>query len=169
MPQAYEEHTMKGRSLFALLVLGFVLSLALGAPALAAEGQAGGAIADTPAAAASRSTAVSVEHDGTDTIGSKLSFETKGLFNRSSLFTLSEKDEPKLRLMLSTTSEFPSRPNIASAYAAVWTFSQGEGTLSFFLAREVGLVAAEDIDALVAHLAEKTDGIAVKYGYLLQK
>lgn len=130
---------------------------------------AGETVADTPAVVSSRGTAVSVEHEGTDSIGSQLSFELKGLFNRSSLFTLSEKDGPKIRLLLSTTSEFPSRPHIASAYAAVWTFSQGEGTLSFFLAREVGLVGADEVDSLAVRLAEKTDGIAVRYSYLLQR
>jgi hypothetical protein len=156
------------RSFFAFLLLACIALTAAGTPARAAEGAVGGVIADTPAVAASRTTAVTVEHEGTDTLGSKLSFEVKGLFNRSSLFTLSEQDEPKLRLLLSTTSEFPARPAIASAYTAVWTFSQGEGTLSFYLAREVGLADADGLDALVAHLAEKTDGIAVKYRYLLQ-
>lgn len=162
---------MQRRARVIVFVFGLLCSLAFASGAVfAAENPAsGGVVADTPAVVSNRSTAVTVEHDGTDTIGSQLSFELKGLFNRSSLFTLSEKDEPKIRLLLSTTSEFPSRPNIASAYAAVWTFSQGEGTLSFFLAREVGLVSADEMDSLVARLAEKTDGISVRYNYLLQK
>lgn len=125
-------------------------------------------VADKPAVAADRSTTVAVEHEGTDTLGAKLAFQLKGTFNSSSLFSLSEKDEPKIKVLLSTAAEFPSRPNLASVYAAVWVFSQADGTLSFTLARDVGLVTADDLDALVARLTERTDGIAVKYGYLFK-
>ena len=159
------------RRLFAIVfILGLFTSVGFGTAAGAENlATARDTVADTPSALGSRSTVVAVEHDGSDTIGAQLSFELKGLFNRSSLFKLSEKDGPKIRLLLSTSSEFPSRPHIASAYAAVWTFSQGEGTLSFFLSREVGLVGADEVDSLAARLAEKTDGIAVRYGYLLQR
>lgn len=116
-----------------------------------------------------RTTAVMVEHEGTDTLGAKLSFHLKGLFNTSSLFTLSDKDTPKLKVFIATVEEFPGRPNIASAYSIVWAFSQAEGTLSFLLAREVGLATAEELDALVAKIAERTDGIAAKYAYLFAK
>ena len=127
-------------------------------------------VADKPAeTAADRTTAVMVEHEGTDTLGAKLAFQLKGTFNSSSLFTLTEKDAPKLKVFISTLEEFPSRPHIASAYSVVWAFSQAEGTLSFLLSREVGLVSADELDALVAKLAERTDGIAAKYGYLFSK
>ncbi|MCC8193718.1 MAG: hypothetical protein LIP28_03630 [Deltaproteobacteria bacterium] len=127
-------------------------------------------VADKPAVIqADRTTAVMVEHEGTDTLGAKLAFQLKGTFNTSSLFTLTEKDGPKIKVLLSTTAEFPSRPHIASAYSVTWAFSQADGTLSFLLAREVGLVVPEDLDSLVATLAERTDGMAAKYAYLFAK
>jgi hypothetical protein len=116
-----------------------------------------------------RTTAVAVEHEGTDTLGAKLAFQLKGTFNSSSLFTLTDKDQPKLRLFIATKEEFPSRPHIASVYSLVWAFSQGEGTLNFLLAREVGVVDAGELEALVAKTAEYTDGIAAKYSYLFNK
>ncbi len=159
---------MRKSSVFALLFSLFVLLLTAQLALAAAPQQPAKPVADKPASTNERSTTVAVEHEGTDTLGSKLAFQLKDGFNKSSLFALSEKDGPKIKVLLSTVAEFPSRPNIASAYAVVWVFSQAEGTLSFTLAREVGLVTAEELDALVAKLAERTDGVAVKYGYLFK-
>lgn len=154
--------------------LAAVLVLAFAAPAMAVEAAdkpvAAKPVADKPAAVqADRTTPVMVDHEGTDTLGAKFAFQLKGTFNTSSLFTLTEKDTPKLKVFVTTTAEFPSRPHIASAYSVVWAFSQAEGTLSFLLAREVGLVTAEELDALIARIAERTDGIAAKYSYLFVK
>ncbi len=145
----------------------FVLCAATAA--FAAESAASRAPADKPAAQAERTTSVSVEHEGTDPVGAKLAFQLKGAFNASPLFNLTEKDGPKIKVYLSTMPEFPGRPGLASAYAVVWAFSQADGTLSFFLARDVGLTAADEVDGLVSRLAEKTDGMAVKYRYLFNK
>lgn len=153
-----------------------VLAVCLASPAFAAQsGQdaapaAAKPVADKPVnVQIDRTTAVMVEHEGTDTLGAKFAFQLKGMFNTSSLFTLTEKDAPKIKVFIASTAEFPSRPNIASAYSVVWAFSQAEGTLSFLLAREVGLVTAEELDSLVAKTAERTDGIAAKYAYLFAK
>lgn len=153
--------------LFPLLLVAALLA----APAVfAAETAAPKPVADKPVVSnTERTTSVAVEHDGTDTLGAKLSFQLKGAFNGSSLFTLTDKDVPKLKVVITTAAEFPSRPNIASVYGVVWAFSQAEGTLSFLLAREVGVVNAEDLDGLVAKIAERTDGIAARYNYLFKK
>ena len=158
-------------SLMAVLVLCLALPVSAAQTGNGADRPAAAKpVADKPVAAqADRATAVMVDHEGTDTLGAKFAFQLKGTFNTSSLFTLSEKDVPKLKVFITTTAEFPSRPGIASAYSVVWAFSQAEGTLSFLLAREVGLVTAEELDALVAGIAERTDGIAAKYAYLFAK
>ncbi len=156
-------------SLMAMLVLCFAAPIA-GNAADSARAAAGAPVADKPAAVqADRSTPVMVEHEGTDTLGAKFAFQLKGAFNTSTLFALTEQDAPKLKVFITTTAEFPSRPHIASAYSIVWAFSQAEGTLSFLLAREVGLVTAEELDSLVAKTAERTDGFAAKYAYLFAK
>ncbi len=156
----------------AALPSGFMeSSFAPGAPgasvALAAEA-APKAVADKPAPHVDRAVQVAVELEGTDSLGARLAFRLKDTFNASSLFVLSEKDAPKIRVLLSTTPEFPSRPSVGSAYSVVWVFSQSEGTLRHYLAREVGVVTAESVEDLVAHIAERTDGISVRYGYLFQ-
>ena len=153
-----------------VFVITLAMSMMFTPAALAAEAAPAAPVPDKPAVVdADRATAVAVEHEGTDTLGAKMAFQLKGAFNASSLFTLTDKDVPKLKVFITTVEEFPSRPHIASAYSIVWAFSQGEGTLNFLLAREVGLVMAEDLDALVAKTAERTDGIAAKYGYLFAK
>lgn len=152
-----------------LLALFLLCTVFAALPAFAAESAASKPPVDKPAAQADRTTAIAVEHEGTDPVGAKLAFQLKNLFNTSSLFTLTEKDGPKIKIYLTSAPEFAGRPGIASAYSVIWAFSQAEGTLSFLLAREVGVVAAEDVDGLVAKLAEKTDGVAVKYKYLFNK
>ena len=124
-----------------------VLMLALTAPVIqAATPQAGAPKADKPAKVDARSTPVWVELEGTDSIG--------------------DKDMPKMRLLVSTQSEFPGRPGVGSVYSICWTFTQGEGYLGYLLAREVGTLTYEEIDALVNRLVERTDGLSVKYSNL---
>ena len=123
---------------------------------------------DTPAKAETRSTAVAVIHEGADSIGARLVTRLKEKFNASNLFKLEEKDQPKMRLLLSTMAEFPSRPGAGSIYSITWVFSQSEGHLAYLLAREVGVLTTEEVDALTDSLVERTDGIGVKYGYLFK-
>lgn len=155
--------------LFRLFFLVAAL-MAVALPAAAQPPAPAKPVADTPArTSVDRSTPVMVEHEGTDTLGAKFAFNLKSLFNSSSLFSLTDKDSPKIKVFISTVAEFPSRPGIASAYSITWAFSQAEGTLSFLLARDVGLITAEELDSLVAKTAERTDGIAAKYAYLFTK
>lgn len=131
--------------------------------------QAGKPVQDEPRKIADRTTAISVLIDGTDSLGARLSTRLKERFNQSSLFRLNsaeDKDTPELRLLLNTAPEFPSRPSVGSVYGVCWVFSQGKGYLGYLLAREVGTVNADDLDALVDKLVERTDGVAAKYGNL---
>jgi len=38
--------------------------------------------------------------------------------------------------------------------------------LRHFLQREVGVITADEVSELAAKLVERTDGLAVRYGYL---
>ncbi|MDR0466741.1 MAG: hypothetical protein LBH94_05235 [Deltaproteobacteria bacterium] len=156
-----------------------VVALTFSGGAFAAEpgpGAAGGktqqqpakAQPDTPVKAEARNTAVAVIHEGVDSIGARLATRLKEAFNASNLFRLEEKDQPKMRLLLNTLSEFPSRPGAGSVYSITWTFSQSEGHLAYLLARDVGVLTMEEVDALIHRLLERTDGIGVKYGYLFK-
>ncbi|MDR3358927.1 MAG: hypothetical protein LBN96_08805 [Desulfovibrio sp.] len=130
--------------------------------------QAVNPVQDKPEKGPDRVTLVSVQLEGTDGIGARLGMQLKDRFNRSSLFSLAveEKDAPKLQVMLATSPEFPGRPGVGSIYSVCWVFSQGRGYLGYLLARDLGTVNHEDIDALADKLAERTDGIAAKYGNL---
>ena len=141
-----------------------VVGLMLSGVALAADAAA--PVPDKPIAVVERRTPIAVEHEGTDSAGARLATRIKEAFNSSNLFLLTEKDSPKIRLLLSTVSEFPSRPGLGSAYAAVWVFSQSEATLRHFLLREVGVITPDEVGDLAAKLVERTDGLAVRYGYL---
>ena len=143
----------------------FVLSLALLLPCVASAADAA-AVPDKPIKISERRTAIAVEYEGTDSIGARLATRIKEVLNSSNLFSLTEKDTPKIRLLLSTVPEFTSRPGVGSAYAAVWVFSQSEATLRHFLIREVGVLTPEEVNDLAAKLVERTDGLAVRYGYL---
>ncbi len=131
--------------------------------------QAGKPVEDAPRTTPDRTTIISVHLDGTDSLGSRLAIKLKERFNQSSLFHLNsseEKDEPELSLLINTVPEFPGRPGIGSVYGICWIFSQGKGYLGYLLAREVGTVNGDDMDALVDKLVERTDGIAAKYSNL---
>lgn len=148
--------------------LALVLALCVIAPnfVAAADAPAGKAVADKPAKNVERRTTIAVVHEGTDSVGARLSTRLKETFNSSNLFALNDKDGPKIRLLVNTQPEFAGRPAVGSVYSVVWTFSQSDAHLGYLLAREVGTVSGDDVDALVQQLIERTDGIAVKYAYL---
>lgn len=149
-----------------LSVLALIL---LCAGAAMAENEAGAALPDKPASVPDRNVPVSVLHTGEDSIGAKLASELKNAFNTSSLFKLTENDEPKLRLLLKTTPEFPSRPAVGSAYSLVWVFSKSADSLEYLLVHETGVVDMDGIADLAARILERTDGLSVKYAYLFEK
>jgi hypothetical protein len=130
-----------------------------------AQTQASKPVPDKPEKSLDRVVVVSVQLEGTDGIGARLGGQIKDRFNRSSLFSLApeEKEGPKLQLLLSTSPEFPGRPGVGSIYSVCWVFSQGRGYLGYLLARDLGTVNYEDVDALTDKLVERTDGVAAKY------
>lgn len=143
--------------------------LLLAVSAFAEEGQTKRPLKDTPQRVAARATAVSVEHEGDDPAGIRLAFQLKELFNTVSLFKLTDSDSPKINLLISTQPEFASRPEIGSAYAVVWVFAESKGNLQYYLGRQVGVVSDATAVNVARQLAERTDGIAVKYNYLFGK
>lgn len=152
-----------------LIILALVSFLATQTLAAQTAPQAGKPVQDSPVQTTERTTLINVQVDGTDSIGAKLSTRLKERFNASSLFRLNsdeDKDKAELRLLLNTAPEFPSRPSVGSVYGVCWVFSQGKGYLGYLLAREVGTVNSDDLDALVDKLVERTDGIAAKYANL---
>lgn len=153
---------------FRSLVLG--LSLLIPAlPAIAAETpKSDTAIPDKPTRITERNTPVAVEFEGNDSIGSRLATRVKETLNSSNLFSLSDKDTPKIRILIATKPEFPSRPGVGSAYSVIWVFSQSENILRHFLTSEVGVLTPDQINELAARLVEETDGLATRYGYLFQ-
>ena len=150
-------------SIAAVCVLLFPASGAMAAPAPDSGTAKVQAPQDKPAKTDSRVTVVSVTLDGSDSVGARLGMKLKEAFN------LSEADSPKLRILVDTKSEFPSRPGVGSVYSVTWVFSQGEGYLPFLLSKEIGTLTMDEVDGLVARLVERTDGLSVKYGNLWKK
>ena len=111
---------------------------------------------------------ISVEHEGSDNVGGRLAYHLKELFERSSLFTLSTRDERKLKVILRTVEEFPGRPNMSSAYALVLVYSETEGTLKYLLHSEVGMVHSASVKEDAELLAGKAHEIYSKYAYLFE-
>ena len=99
-------------SIAAVCVLLFPASGAMAAPAPDSGTAKVQAPQDKPAKTDSRVTVVSVTLDGSDSVGARLGMKLKEAFNSSNLFSLSEADSPKLRILVDTKSEFPSRPGV---------------------------------------------------------
>jgi hypothetical protein len=154
------------RILFSFLSVMVLVLLCAGA-SLAQERDAA-SLPDKPAVVPDRSVPISVLHSGDDSIGAKLTAELKDAFNVNSLFKLTENDESKLRVLLKTTPEFPTRPAVGSTYSLVWVFARNADSLEHFLVHETGVVSLDDISGLVAHILERTDGLSVKYAYLFK-
>jgi hypothetical protein len=132
--------------------------------------QAAPALAETPGQKApepsGKKLAVTVEHDDTDPLGARLAYHLKELLGRSSLMTLTNKDEKKVVIVLRTKEEFPGRPNLCSIYSVNWLFSAKEGSLKYFLNAEAGIVDNTGVDQAAEAILAKTDKLATTYGYL---
>lgn len=109
---------------------------------------------------------IAILHEGADSLGAKLSYQLKEMFNAGTLFALNDKDEPKLQMLISTVTEFPSRPGVGSLYCVVWTYSERPTALSNYLAQEVGVVTPENLADLADKLASRTSGLAAKHSYI---
>ncbi len=157
------------RSSLMCLALSLTGAVAFGTVATAAEApKAGQAKVNSPAKLEMRSTQVSVSHEGVDTIGIQLATRLKELFNASNLFQLNEENAPKIRLVLTSKAEFNERPHVGSVYSLLWVFSQSDSHLGYLLAQEVDVLSGEDVDDIATKIVNRTDGISVKYGYLLK-
>ena len=138
------------------------------APNAAADNNAAAQTANRAAIKAG-ATPVEVELDGTDSLGAKLSFQLKEMLNSGTLFNLTSAETPKIRVLLSTVSEFSTRPEAGSAYTAVWLYYEKPTSFNSYLAHETGVITPGGVEDLAAHLAERTAGVAAKYSYIFEK
>lgn len=161
-----------------LLVAAVVFSgaPALGAVRAAAPGEGNQAadtdtakIAATKAAIKADATPIAVEHEGTDTLGAKLAYRLKEQFNAGTLFALHDKDAPKLQMLISSASEFPSRPGVGSVYTVIWLYSERSTVLPNYLAHESGVLTPDSLAELADKLAARTAGLAAKHSYIFSK
>lgn len=114
-------------------------------------------------------TPITILHEGTDSLGARLAYQLKEIFNSGTLFALNDKDEPKLQMIISTAPEFPSRPEVGSLYCVVWTYSERPTALSSYLAQEVGVITQEGMAGLADRLALRTSGLAAKHSYIFNR
>ena len=155
---------MRTSRLLTSLVPAIALAFGLCAAAPASAETATAPAAVQKAVKKERRTPVIVEFEGNDSIGTML-FSTL----RSELESTnpaSPAGEAKFRILLSTAAEFPSRPGVGSIYAVVWTLALSEGSMEYYLVRDLGVVTPDTVDDVVARIISRTDGVAARYGYL---
>ena len=140
-----------------LSLLALLLTLCFAAPASAAP-------EDAAPRKLERRTPVVVEFEGSDTLGVTLFTRLQDALNSTN--PAAPQREAKFRILLTTASEFPSRPGVGSVYAVVWTLALSEGSMEYYLVRDLGVVTPDTVDAVVARIIGRTDGVAARYGYL---
>lgn len=167
-----------------ILVLCLFCAYAFATPALAAQNAVRSPAAaesndaaerDSAKAAAARAvikasaTPIAVEHEGTDSLGARLAYIIKEQFNSGTLFSLDDKDVPKLQMLIVTQPEFPSRPGVGSVYSVIWVYSERSSVLGNYLAQESGIITAENLTDISDNLTARTAGIAAKHAYIFNK
>ena len=120
--------------------------------------------ADDAPRKAERRTPVVVEFEGNDSIGVALFSSLQKKINSTN--PANPTREAKFRILLSTVSEFPSRPGVGSVYAVVWTLALSEGSMEYYLVRDLGIVTPDTVDEVADRIVSRTDGVAARYGYL---
>lgn len=120
--------------------------------------------ADEAPKKAERRTPVVVEFEGNDSIGVALFNSLQKKINSTN--PANPTREAKFRILLSTASEFPSRPGVGSVYAVVWTLALSEGSMEYYLVRDLGIVTPDTVDEVTDRIVSRTDGVSARYGYL---
>lgn len=111
-----------------------------------------------------RRTPVVVEFEGNDTIGTTLFTRLQNKVNSTN--PAAPEREAKFRILLSTAAEFPSRPGVGSVYTVVWTLALSEGSMEYYLVRDLGVVTPDTVDEVVSRIISRTEGVSARYGYL---
>ncbi|BBD06834.1 hypothetical protein [Desulfovibrio ferrophilus] len=150
------------------LLVALATMILIAGLAMAQDLPTGKTIPNTPSEMKTGATPVAVIHDNVDQLGARLAYQLKETFNASSLFTLTSKDEAKIKLIVATKPEFPSRPQVGSVYSVVWIFSASENVLTHYLASEAGTVDAATVAAAAEALAGRTTAVADQYAYLFE-
>lgn len=120
--------------------------------------------ADDGARKAERRTPVVVEFEGNDSIGVSLFNSLQKKINSTN--PANPTREAKFRILLSTASEFPSRPGVGSVYTVVWTLALSEGSMEYYLVRDLGIVTPDTVDEVADRIVSRTEGVSARYGYL---
>ena len=111
---------------------------------------------------------VVIEHEGTDSAGLRLAFHLKETFQKSSLFRLAEPEEKHFSLRLVTREQFRDRPSLGSVYVVVWRYVESRDVLAYFLGERLGFADADAVAHEAEVIAEETDRVKGRYGYLLE-
>lgn len=111
---------------------------------------------------------VVVEHEGTDSAGLRLAFHLKETFRKSSLFRLAKPEERHFSLRLVTREQFRDRPFLGSVYVVVWRYVESRDVLAHFLDERLGFADANAVAHEAEVIAEETDRVKGRYGYLLE-
>lgn len=111
-----------------------------------------------------RRTPVVVEFEGNDSIGAALFASLQKKINVNN--PANPQREAKFRILLSTAAEFPSRPGVGSVYAVVWTLALSEGSMEYYLVRDLGIVTPDTVDEVADRIVSRTEGVSARYGYL---
>ncbi len=104
-----------------------------------------------------------------ESLGRRLIFTMRERFNSSEIFRLSGYNEKKIKIIVSTKEEFPSRPGLCSIYSIVWNFSYGQDLLSNYLTNKVGIISGKSMKELAESLVAQTDKIYLQYSYLFEE
>lgn len=138
-----------------LSLLALLLTVCFAAPAFAE---------DAAPRKNERRTPVIVEFEGGDALGTALFTKLKEEVNSTNPAT--PKGDAKFRILLSTAAEFPSRPGVGSVFSVVWTLALSEGSMEYYLVRDLGVVTPDTVNNVVARILSRTEGVAARYGYL---
>ncbi len=153
-----------------LAVLFFLSAIAFNSVAMADQNKVAGNVDNSTQTKSTKTNAtpVYIEYEGTDTIGANLAFQLRERFNTSSLFLLTDKEQPKFILLLRTAPEFECRPGAGSVYAVTWLYYEKKTTYNSYLQQEIGVITADTIDSSVTRLVDLTTGVVARYGSLLR-
>lgn len=166
----YTEFMMKLCRLLCFIGLFLFCAISFTSAALADQSKVAANVDNTAPAktAKTNATPVYIEYEGTDTIGANLAFQLRERFNTSSLFLLTDKEQPKFVLLLRTEPEFECRPGAGSVYSLTWLYFEKKTTYNSYLQQELGVVTADTINATVTRVVDHTTGVAARYGSLLR-
>jgi len=106
--------------------------------------------------------AVEVVDQSQGTVGERLLYFVRESFRRSAAFRVTEAQEPRLQIIISTMPRLEESPNTSTMYSVIWNLvigSQADGWTTLYLDNTLGYAGSDVVNSSAETIVARTDNL----------